>query len=225
MFGSNQNDDTDFDNYIFEKDTDLPSYYFENAYSIKYGSDGYKNDDTNYKKYHNEKYSNGNVNKSFVIQKDEAYDLLDETYPEKNDEPKKIIKEIDTYVDSTEYEKLILETSLTNDLNVLPDGWIQTNHLSGMPIYLHRPSRVVSLSRPYYLGLGDAKSHLVPLSAISCLHYKKNLGSQEIIKNDPKLTRFGNLSVPNASVMTSQDCSKRSLSHKEFREYCQSLFQ
>lgn len=39
----------------------------------------------------------------------------------------------------------------------LPDGWIMTFHNSGVPVYLHRESRVVTWSRPYFLGTGSIR--------------------------------------------------------------------
>lgn len=55
----------------------------------------------------------------------------------------------------------------------LPDGWIMTFHNSGIPVYLHRETRVVSWSRPYFLGTGSIRKHDPPTSSIPCLHYKK----------------------------------------------------
>ncbi len=40
---------------------------------------------------------------------------------------------------------------------VLPAGWIKAHHVSGLPVYLHRPTRVVSVSRPYFLGPGSIR--------------------------------------------------------------------
>ena len=40
---------------------------------------------------------------------------------------------------------------------VLPEGWVQVTHTSGMPIFLHKPSRVCSMSKPYFLGRGSAR--------------------------------------------------------------------
>ncbi len=34
----------------------------------------------------------------------------------------------------------------------MPSGWIGVNHESGGIVYLHKDSRVVTWSRPYYLG-------------------------------------------------------------------------
>ncbi|KAJ4942232.1 hypothetical protein JOQ06_012098 [Pogonophryne albipinna] len=55
----------------------------------------------------------------------------------------------------------------------LPDGWIMTFHNSGIPVYLHRETRVVTWSRPYFLGTGSIRKHDPPTSSIPCLHYKK----------------------------------------------------
>lgn len=34
----------------------------------------------------------------------------------------------------------------------LPEGWVSVPHVSGALIYLHRPTRVVTLSRPYHVS-------------------------------------------------------------------------
>nr|4E5R_A Chain A, MGC78846 protein [Xenopus laevis] len=51
----------------------------------------------------------------------------------------------------------------------LPDGWIMTFHNSGLPVYLHRETRVVTWSRPYFLGTGSIRKHDPPISSIPCL--------------------------------------------------------
>lgn len=58
---------------------------------------------------------------------------------------------------------------------MLPEGWVQVTHDSGMPLYLHRQSRVCSLSRPYFLGPGSVRKHEIPISSIPCLNYRKSL--------------------------------------------------
>lgn len=40
---------------------------------------------------------------------------------------------------------------------ILPEGWVEITHFSGMPIYLDKRSRVCTLSKPYYLGSGSAR--------------------------------------------------------------------
>ncbi|KAG8237953.1 hypothetical protein J437_LFUL016298, partial [Ladona fulva] len=56
-----------------------------------------------------------------------------------------------------EREKVVLEEKGHNHFDVLPEGWVQVTHNSGMPIYLHKPTRVCTLSKPYFLGPGSAR--------------------------------------------------------------------
>lgn len=44
-----------------------------------------------------------------------------------------------------------------NHFEILPEGWVEITHFSGMPVYLHKQSRVCTLSKPYYLGQGSAR--------------------------------------------------------------------
>lgn len=44
-----------------------------------------------------------------------------------------------------------------NHFEVLPEGWLSVTHNSGLPIYMHKVSRVCSLSRPYFLGPGSLR--------------------------------------------------------------------
>ncbi|EYC02575.1 hypothetical protein Y032_0099g3189 [Ancylostoma ceylanicum] len=55
----------------------------------------------------------------------------------------------------------------------LPEGWTRITHNSGMPVYLHRKSRVVSLSKPYFIGTQGVRDHLVPLTGVPCLHQRR----------------------------------------------------
>ncbi|KAM4709524.1 microprocessor complex subunit DGCR8 [Discoglossus pictus] len=61
----------------------------------------------------------------------------------------------------------------------LPDGWIMTFHNAGIPVYLHRETRVVTWSRPYFLGTGSIRKHDPPISSIPCLNYKKMKDNEE----------------------------------------------
>ena len=47
--------------------------------------------------------------------------------------------------------------TVQDPFDILPVGWLQVTHASGMPIFLHKPTRVCSLSRPYFLGPGSAR--------------------------------------------------------------------
>lgn len=44
-----------------------------------------------------------------------------------------------------------------NHFEILPEGWLQVTHNSGLPIYMHKASRVCSVSRPYFLGPGSLR--------------------------------------------------------------------
>ncbi|XP_065647606.1 microprocessor complex subunit DGCR8 isoform X2 [Hydra vulgaris] len=61
----------------------------------------------------------------------------------------------------------------------LPSGWIGIWHQSGGIIYLHKPTKVITWSRPYQLSKStSARKHDVPLTAIPCLHQKAGLYSK-----------------------------------------------
>ncbi|VDM59650.1 unnamed protein product [Angiostrongylus costaricensis] len=55
----------------------------------------------------------------------------------------------------------------------LPEGWTRITHNSGMPVYLHRKSRVISLSKPYFIGTQGVRDHPIPVTGIPCLHQRK----------------------------------------------------
>ncbi|XP_043345155.1 microprocessor complex subunit DGCR8 isoform X2 [Cervus canadensis] len=75
--------------------------------------------------------------------------------------------------------KTVLKSRGRPPTEPLPDGWIMTFHNSGVPVYLHRESRVVTWSRPYFLGTGSIRKHGPPLTSIPCLHYRKMKDSEE----------------------------------------------
>ncbi|KAJ0172883.1 hypothetical protein K1T71_011059 [Dendrolimus kikuchii] len=71
--------------------------------------------------------------------------------------------------------KTVLEEKGGNHFEMLPLDWMMIQHYSGMPLYMHRTTRVCTLSKPYFLGKGNARRHDIPLSAIPCLAYKRAL--------------------------------------------------
>lgn len=107
-------------------------------------------------------------------------------------------------------------------------------HFSGMPVYLHKQSRVCTLSRPYTLGSGSARKHSTPLSAVPCLQYRRELEkikekqeqAAENAANSASNTA-GNESIGAvAKVETLKDnLIQQSLDPQAFHEYCQKLFQ
>ncbi|XP_064460647.1 microprocessor complex subunit DGCR8-like [Ornithodoros turicata] len=132
-------------------------------------------------------------------------------------------------------EKVILKVWGHDHFDLLPEGWIQVTHNSGIPVYLHKQSRVCTLSKPYFLGLGSIRKHEVPISAIPCLHYRRekekeqnntatngvaeeDAGSIEARSNPP-------ICVPAAKVESAKESQKeRSLDFLAVREYCENLF-
>lgn len=56
-----------------------------------------------------------------------------------------------------ERDKVVLIEKGKNHFEMLPEGWIQATHNSGMPLYLHKQTRVCTLSKPYFLGPGSVR--------------------------------------------------------------------
>jgi len=90
---------------------------------------------------------------------------------------------VEPSVQDDEYFNVItlLEKRL-NHFEVLPEGWVQVTHNSGMPLFLHRKTRVCCASRPYFLGTGSARKHAVPLGAIPCLNYRRALEEESEVE-------------------------------------------
>lgn len=141
-------------------------------------------------------------------------------------------------------EKVVLKVKGHDHFDLLPEGWIEVTHNSGMPIYLHKASRVCSMSKPYYLGRGSARKHDIPLSAIPCLRYLKEKekeenqqsnmdedgsqdgedidGKEQILFSDGK----ENIRLPSAKLQSIQDTkASSSLDPVAVREYCKSRFE
>ncbi|XP_056642351.1 microprocessor complex subunit DGCR8 [Diorhabda sublineata] len=125
-----------------------------------------------------------------------------------------------------EKNKILLIEKGQNHFDVLPEGWIQVIHNSGMPIYLHKASRVCCLSRPYFLGPGSARKHHIPVNAITCLNYKRALEKEEAeSKGSPEVNKQCGQKFPNAKIETLQEnIQMQNLSPEQVREYCEKLF-
>uniref|UniRef100_A0A2A4IUD8 Uncharacterized protein n=1 Tax=Heliothis virescens TaxID=7102 RepID=A0A2A4IUD8_HELVI len=76
-------------------------------------------------------------------------------------------------------QKIVLEEKGVNHFEVLPLDWTMVRHVSGMPVYMHRPTRVCTLSKPYFLGKGNTTRHEIPISAIPCYAYRRALEEEE----------------------------------------------
>lgn len=84
---------------------------------------------------------------------DDIEQLLDADLPEELKRKKE--------QDYEERYKMVLEDKGKNHFEVLPEGWLQATHNSGMPIYLHKATRVCTTSKPYFLGPGSVRVSLV----------------------------------------------------------------
>ncbi|CAL1276992.1 unnamed protein product [Larinioides sclopetarius] len=94
-------------------------------------------------------------------------------------------------IEHEEKEKVILKVRGRDHFDVLPEGWIEVTHNSGMPIYLHKQSRVCSVSKPYFLGPGSTRKHEIPVSAIPCLHYLRELEKEKGQAEEKEKTEAG----------------------------------
>ncbi|KAJ8972047.1 hypothetical protein NQ317_013191 [Molorchus minor] len=121
--------------------------------------------------------------------------------------------------------KVVLIEKGQNHFDVLPEGWIQVTHNSGMPLYLHKTTRVCTLSRPYFLGPGSARKHQIPVNAVPCLSYRRALEKEKDLV-EPPVNENSDQSLPNARIETVQEnIQSQNLSPEQVREYCEKLFQ
>jgi len=114
-----------------------------------------------------------------------------------------------------------------NHFDVLPEGWVQVTHNSGMPLYLQKQTRVCTLAKPYFLGPGSVRKHEVPVSAIPCLQYKRALleEEEERKKEMERAPNTETCNLPSAKIETIQENrAAHSLDSEQLRNYCQSLF-
>jgi len=172
------------------------------------------------------------------IPEDEIDAMLDEGLSEEFSRMKKKQKRNDGSAqdngDSLSYEereKIVLEEKGRNHFEVLPENWVQVTHNSGMPIYLHKPTRVCTLAKPYFLGPGSARKHAVPISAIPCLHYSKALDKDEEQQSNNQVASDGTgkgvelRDIPCARIESVQENQvAHSLNAVQLREYCSKLF-
>lgn len=92
--------------------------------------------------------------------------------------------ETDEILPVDEKDKSVLLEKGVDLFEVLPEGWVAVTHNSGMPAYLHKQTRVCTLSKPYFLGPGSVRKHDIPVSAIPCLQYRKEIEKERQQKNN-----------------------------------------
>ncbi|XP_045890370.1 microprocessor complex subunit DGCR8 isoform X1 [Micropterus dolomieu] len=106
--------------------------------------------------------------------------------------------------------KTVLKSRGRPPTEPLPDGWIMTFHNSGIPVYLHRETRVVTWSRPYFLGTGSIRKHDPPTSSIPCLHYKKMKEHEERELNGEVTVNAGESPVKPSQVANGEERAGKS---------------
>lgn len=121
-----------------------------------------------------------------------------------------------TTVEPIERTKTVLKKRGQDYFEVLPEGWIEVTHSSGMPLYLHKQSRVCTMSKPYYLGGGSVRKHELPISAIPCLQYRRELEKEKMA---------GEKQGDSVGLETVQDHKReKCLGADDVRVYCEKLF-
>ncbi|XP_077869708.1 microprocessor complex subunit DGCR8-like [Saccoglossus kowalevskii] len=141
--------------------------------------------------------------------------------------------------------KTVLKARGRAPLEPLPEGWVVITHGSGMPLYLHRSSRVVTWSRPYFLGIGSARKHKVPVLSIPCMHYKRETEKNDVLATEENAEDATNSSscteitqpplegsIPQGADETKDEmkskievCKDESVTMEEFGEYVGKLFE
>ncbi|XP_063244192.1 uncharacterized protein LOC134543219 [Bacillus rossius redtenbacheri] len=123
-------------------------------------------------------------------------------------------------------EKIVLDELGHDHFDVLPEGWVKVTHNSGMPLYLHKASRVCNITKPYFLGPGSTRKHEIPLSAIPCLQYRRALEEERASSEKAAvMVGPGGIQLPNACIETAEENKARhSLSAEQVHHYCSKKF-
>ena len=140
--------------------------------------------------------------------------------------------------------KRVLEFRAIDHMNVLPDGWMEITHASGLPVFLHRPTRVCTFSRPYFIGRCSIRNHKVPESAIPCMFQRKYQAEMEaaiqqqkqgaeVAANGPDANSKGGgnssvlldkLCAPSVQVKTEADSQRTQLTADQLYDYAKTRF-
>uniref|UniRef100_K1Q4T3 Microprocessor complex subunit DGCR8 n=1 Tax=Magallana gigas TaxID=29159 RepID=K1Q4T3_MAGGI len=127
---------------------------------------------------------------------------------------KKSVKLDDEDEGPSQREKLVLQEKGSDPFDMLPEGWVLVTHNSGMPVYLHKQSRVVTFSKPYFIGPGSVRKHNIPVSAIPCLYYRREKDREAKEKAEKE-----------AAGANSTGHNGDNTKPEELRKYCESLFE
>uniref|UniRef100_A0A7E4V3K8 DRBM domain-containing protein n=1 Tax=Panagrellus redivivus TaxID=6233 RepID=A0A7E4V3K8_PANRE len=136
------------------------------------------------------------------------------------------------------YEKIILKRQPKDLFNELPDSWVEVIHDSGLVVYLHKPTRVCTFGRPYFLGPGSARHHAVPPSAIPCL-YQKKLAEEDAVNkqaqkeheeklasaSDNSTTLLSSVNAPLIKIVDAGTQRSKDLAPSDLHEYAAKAFE
>ncbi|KAL5016304.1 hypothetical protein ScPMuIL_005893 [Solemya velum] len=118
-----------------------------------------------------------------------------------------------------EREKVVLKERGHDPFELLPEGWVVVTHDSGMPVYLDKQSRVCTLSKPYFLGPGSVRKHDIPLGAIPCLQYRREIEKEKGKENNPV---SADICTPDNNTTTCEagtiSCPLKSMENREVSE-------
>jgi hypothetical protein len=105
---------------------------------------------------------------------DDLEDSMDETVMDKSTDPSQTPQSSAATGQPKIYHRWTVKGySQDKHKHSLPDGWCEVFHTSGFPLYFHKQTRVVTLSRPYFLGSISVRHHLIPVASIPCLYMKR----------------------------------------------------
>lgn len=163
------------------------------------------------------------------LDEDALEELLNEGLPES-------IRNKKVEVQYDEKFKTVLDEFEQNHFEVLPEGWVQVTHNSGMPLFLHTASRVCSASQPYFLGPGSVRKHEIPITAVPCLSYRRSLNKEELRHKQQQVAAEANantdpttaalLPIATQAVIETarENLINESLTPDQMNEYCRTLF-
>ncbi|CAD5234841.1 unnamed protein product [Bursaphelenchus xylophilus] len=154
-------------------------------------------------------------------QEDDGSPLLNDMEEELSDLEDLLEKDVDLqkYPEGASVrKKTVLEIRPNDFSHILPDGWIEITHDCGLPVYLHRKTRVCTFARPYFIGPNSVRKHLIPIPSIPCLNMKKQL--EEIKTRDEKCPFRP---TPKVEMVTVGD-REQYLNGDELNDYAKSVF-
>ncbi|TMS32828.1 hypothetical protein L596_000629 [Steinernema carpocapsae] len=157
-------------------------------------------------------------------------DFVDGLLEKTLDESRTVKNEEDLEIKS----KRVLEHRGCDHFDVLPEGWVEVSHESGLSVYLHRKLRVCTFSRPYFLGTGSVRHHKVPQTAIPCFFQRKvreqveqrEKEIDELIKSHKETESSAHLiaKLQAPEVKTVQDFEQSQLTPDDLHDYAKTVF-